>query len=451
MPKKYYFAAAFTALLLAGASHQAQASEVKVEAELGQSVLSSAKAGHVYLRLNLKAQAAAKEARRAPVNIALVLDRSGSMQGARLAAAKEAAKMALARLGRDDTIAVVSFSSGVEVMQAATHLVDQTALKAKIEAMRADGQTALYAGVMEGGREAKKFLEPSRINRVILMSDGQANVGPSSPKELAELGRELGGKGISVTTIGLGLDYNEDLMQRLAAASDGNHAFAENPADLVKFFNSEFGDALNVAAQDLIITIEVKSGFTPHRVLNREGTIDGQRITLKLNHLQTDTDRSIVVELDTAAGRSEGDADVADVTVDYLDLDASARRKSSARLGARFSASDGDVEASLNKSVSAQVTAQIATEQNEKALELRDSGDVAGAKKLLQDNAAFLNFSRKNLMLGISPAAPAAAAALDEQEKQNRAEADGLDADKWDKTRKMMRTQQHKTKSGQSY
>ena len=451
MPIKLHFAAAFTALLLATTAHQAQASEVTVEAELGQSVLSSAKAGHVYLRLNLKALAAAKEARRAPVNIALVLDRSGSMQGARIAAAKEAAKMALARLGRDDTIAVVSFSSGVEVMQGATHLADQSALKAKIEAMRADGQTALYAGVVEGGREVKKFLEPNRINRVILMSDGQANVGPASPKELAELGRELGGKGITVTTIGLGLDYNEDLMQRLAAASDGNHAFAENPADLVKFFNSEFGDALSVAAQDLIITIEVKSGFTPRRVLNREGSISGQRITLKLNHLQTDTDRSIVVELDTAAGRSEGDADVANVTVDYLDLDSSARRSASAQLGARFSPNDADVEASLNKSVTAQVTAQIATEQNEKAVELRDAGDVAGAKKLLQDNAKFLNFSRQKLTSGIAPAPPATAAILDEQEKQNRAEADSLVGEQWDKTRKMMRTEQHKSKSGQAY
>ena len=131
---------------------------------------------------------------------------------------------------------------------------------------------------------------------MILLSDGLANVGPSSPGDLAELGASWR-EGISVSTIGLGLDYNEDLMQRFAAASDGNHVFVERPCDLAEIFDREFGDALSVSARDITIIIECKAGFTPKRILGRDGTISGDKITLKLNQLQAANERYVVVEL----------------------------------------------------------------------------------------------------------------------------------------------------------
>ena len=140
------------------------------------------------------------------------------------------------------------------------------------------------------------------MNRVVLISDGLANVGPSSPAEVGELGRQLAGKGISVTTIGLGLDYNEDLMQRLAAASDGNHAFVESPRQLADIFDKEFGDALSIAAQDVTIIIECRAGFKPTRVLGREADISGSTIKLKLNQLQADNERYVVIEMETPVG-----------------------------------------------------------------------------------------------------------------------------------------------------
>ena len=113
------------------------------------------------------------------------------------------------------------------------------------------------------------------MNRVILLSDGQANVGPKSATELGELGMSLGKEGISVTTIGLGAGYNEDLMANLAGYSDGNHAFVENAEDLVRIFNYEFGDVLSVVAQDLVIRIQLMDGVRPMRLLGRDGEILG--------------------------------------------------------------------------------------------------------------------------------------------------------------------------------
>src|SRR5690606_7337943 len=113
------------------------------------------------------------------------------------------------------------------------------------------------------------------VNRVILLSDGLANVGPSSPEELGRLGTALVRDGISVTTIGLGLGFNEDLMTRLARCSDGNTYFVEHSGDLPGIFASELGDVLNVVARQVTIEIEFPSGVRPLNFVGRDGMIRG--------------------------------------------------------------------------------------------------------------------------------------------------------------------------------
>jgi Ca-activated chloride channel homolog len=446
-------ALSLAAPFLIAATPTLQAAEVKVEADLGRSVLPTANPGSVYLRLSLKSLAGAKREHRTPINAAIVIDRSGSMQGDRIAAAKEGAGVALERLSSDDTIAIVAYNHNVDVLSPAAPLGgSHESLKRAIDRLTADGTTALYDGVKEGGRQIEKFLSDSNVNRVVLLSDGLANVGPSSPGDLAELGRKLASKGISVSTIGLGLDYNEDLMQRLAAASDGNHVFVERPSDLAEIFDREFGDALSVAARDITITIECKLGFEPIRILGRDGKIDGQRITLKLNQLQAENERYVVVELKAPEGRSEGSADVADVRVDYVDLDKpGAPARVEARPGVRFSKNAKDVEDGLNKTVMSQVTAQIATETSEKAVELRDKGDVAGARKALEDNATYIKRSYEQFGSGTAAAPAASIGTLNALEKQSREAANNLDEESWNRTRKAMRYDQHKTKAQQAY
>ncbi|MES1179856.1 MAG: VWA domain-containing protein, partial [Hyphomicrobium sp.] len=277
----------------------APAAELTLGADLGHSVINTQSRDRVYLRLSLKALAAAPRERRAPINVALVIDHSGSMSGERLAAAKKGAKVALERLGADDIVSLVTYNHEVDVLREAGRVgSNRDALERAISRISASGTTALYAGVKEGGEQVKAFRSDTKVNRVVLLSDGLANVGPSSPAELADLGRELAGKGISVSTIGLGLEYNEDLMQRLAAASDGNHVFVERPSDLAEIFDREFGDALSIAARDITITIECKAGFRPTRVLGREADISGDRVTLKLTQLPAEIERYVVLELE---------------------------------------------------------------------------------------------------------------------------------------------------------
>ncbi len=405
------------------------AAELKLEADLGQAVLATTKPGNVYLRLSLKSLAGGKREKRTSINAAIVIDRSGSMQGDRIAAAKEGARVALKRLSSDDTVALIAYNHGVEVLSPAAPLRNsRDKLLEAIDGLQADGTTALYDGVKEGGRQVEEFVSANNVNRVILLSDGLANVGPSTPAELAELGRKLASKGISVSTIGLGLDYNEDLMQRLAAASDGNHVFVERPSDLAEIFDREFGDALSVSARDITIIIECKAGFTPKRILGRDGSIGGSKITLKLNQLQAANERYVVVELTAPEGRGEGTADVADVSVTYVDLDNSAQpARAETKASVRFSSNAKEIENGLNKAVMSQVTQQIATEKSEQAVELRDKGDIAGARAALEANADYIKRSRDVYASGVAPAPTASVGALSDLESKSREAANSLD------------------------
>jgi Ca-activated chloride channel family protein len=441
-----YFLSACVALGLMSVPPSAAeaAQSVKLQTRLGQSVMQEGQGGSVYLRVSLEGLAPEREGARTPANVLLVIDKSGSMSGDRIEQAKEAALMAVERLGSDDVLGVVTYSSTAEVLSPAGRLRDTEEVRADIRQLQAGGSTALYAGVSQGIRELREFVDPYKLNRIILLSDGLANVGPSSPKDLEGLGREAGGQGISVTTIGLGLGYNEDLMTRLALASDGNHAFVEEPADLVEIFNKEFGDVLAAIGSDVEIIIDCPDGFEPVRVLGREAKIDDDKVRLKLNQIYSKQEKYVVVELKVSESRAKGEARAAAVEVNYTDLASKKRQTVKAEADLRFSASAEEVKASVDKDVLAAVTTQIATERSEKAVELRDTGKTEEAKRMLRDNAAYLKEQAGKLP-------SAAAAPLNELSEKNIRDAENLNSDVWERTRKSMKADQYRNKTQQSY
>lgn len=436
-------AVAFGTLALS-AIHANAAQSIKLETQLGQSVMPEGQAGQIYLRVSLEGLAPEDEGARIPANVLLVIDKSGSMQGERIEQAQEAALMAVERLGDQDVLGVVAYSDSAYTLSPAARLRDTDGIRTAIRELRAGGRTALYAGVSQGIRELREFADPYKVNRVILLSDGLANIGPSSPKELEALGREAASEGITVTTIGLGLGYNEDLMTRLALASDGNHAFVENPDDLVSIFNSEFGDVLAAVGGDVEIIIDCPEGFEPVRILGRDAKIEDNKVRVKLNQIYGKQEKYLVVELKVDEDRAQGTARAAEVEVNYTDLASKKRASVKGEAEIQFSRSESDIKSSVNKEVVAAVTTQIATERSEKAVELRDQGKTEEAKRLLKDNAAYLTEQAAKLP-------KASAAPLQELSKRNLQDAENLNENVWDRTRKSMRADQYRNKTQQSY
>jgi Ca-activated chloride channel family protein len=383
---------------------EARAAEpITLTAKLAQPVMTSGGNQTNYLRVGLNGCEPQPKANRTPVNVAFVIDRSGSMAGDRIAQAREAAVMAIKRLNDDDIASVVIFDDRVEVPVPAQKVADQGYFIGRIRQIGVRGNTAIHDGVTAGAREVRKHKDARHLNRVVLLSDGQANVGPTLPADFAALGRSLLAEGISVSTIGLGVDYNEDLMLQLARAADGNHAFASAPTDLVQIFNREFDDVLASCAQTVSIDVELKPGVRAVRALSRDGKIEDAHASFQLNQIYAATEHYVLMEVafDTTAPSDERDVGV--VHVAYTAPDTGVRQTLDAPIRARFGASEQDVAASADKTVMESVIEQAARERAERAVTLRDQGRTDEARALLSQNAAEMRS-----YLSANPASPLA-------------------------------------------
>jgi Ca-activated chloride channel family protein len=396
---------------LAGASAALAAEAMTLTARLARPVMKSQdgqaegqSGGQAnYLRIGLNGCEPQRKADRTPVNVAFVIDRSGSMGGERIAQAREAAVMAVRRLDAGDIASVVVFDDRVDVPVPARKVADQGYFIDRIRQVGVRGSTAIHAGVNAGADEVRKFKDAHRLNRVVLLSDGQANVGPSRPDDFADLGRKLLAEGISVSTIGLGADYNEDLMLALARAADGNHAFASAPTDLVQIFNREFDDVLASCAQMVEIDVELAPGVHAVRALSRDGTIAGAHAKFQLNQVYAATDHYVLIEVAFDGASAAEERNVGVVHVAYTAPGSDTRQTLEAPIRARFGASDAEVAANVDNGVMESVIEQTARERAARAVALRDQGRIDEARALLAENAreidAFLASSPSDYLL----------------------------------------------------
>lgn len=383
----------------------------------------------VYVRVGLTGCPDRERKERVPVNVAIVIDKSGSMSSDRkIENAKEAALLAVDRLDCSDILSVVAYNHQVEVLVPATKLTDKRAVREEIRRLNADGNTALYAGVQKGADEVRKFLERQRVNRIVLISDGLANVGPSSPDVLGKLGCQLAEDGMSVTTVGLGLGYNEDLMSRLAFNSDGGHYFAQRASDLMEIFDKEFSRTLSVVAQKVQIEIICGEGMRPVRILGREGQIKDRSVTMEIQTIYSNHEKFAILEVELPAQAEGKIRELACVRVSYLDMQADAAKKATGVVDVRFSNSKDDVKKNLNKRVTADAVELLAVERNEMAMKLRDEGKIRESRQKLEENVLYLQTAAKDYDCP----------ALDKYAADNAKQAEQLDEANWSGNRKGM-------------
>ncbi|HXU83170.1 MAG TPA: VWA domain-containing protein, partial [Polyangia bacterium] len=177
-------------------------------------------------------QTAPVAARRASLNLCLAIDRSESMQGEKIASAREAALAALRRLGPADIVSVVAYDDVVQVLVPATRASERVPIEAGLRKLRPHGGAALYAGVIKCAGELSKFSSRNRLDHIVVLSGGTASVGPRSPFELGVLGGLLREDGISVVMVGLAAGPSEAVTTALATASGGRQLRAPRPEEL---------------------------------------------------------------------------------------------------------------------------------------------------------------------------------------------------------------------------
>lgn len=376
----------------------AHAENIQVTSKISHPYIMAGADDTVYIKVELEGSLIEKHQVREPANLALVIDKSGSMSGKKMQDLKEAAKMMIDRLSPSDMISIITYDNQARVIVPASRLSEPAAIKTQINTISTGGSTALYAGVQTGAQELYKYLDDFKINRVILLSDGLANVGPSKPHELGNLGKTLIQRGISVSTIGLGLGYNEDLMAQLATYSDGFHQFAQDSSELGDVLNWQFGKLSSVVATDAEVNLKFAKGITPVRILGRKGTINGDSVTVKLSQIFNTHVNYVLIEARIAKTATDTrELNIAKVVVDYFDLGTDSPQHYDTLVKAALT---NDVTLARNtrdQDVIIAATEQKAADIHAEAIQLRDSGQVAQAKAKLETLSNDVNQAAEDL------------------------------------------------------
>jgi Ca-activated chloride channel family protein len=347
----------------------------------------------VVIKIDLLAQAQKKGRKRPPLNLSLVLDRSGSMTGPKIEKARQAAVELVDRLGPEDIFSFICYSDHAQVVFPAQEVEDKEALKERIMSIRPQGSTALYAGVQLGAKEIQKHFTSRLINRVILLSDGLANVGPSSPRELRQLGGTLSERGISVTTIGVGDDYNEDLMAGLAEASDANYYYVKDTEKLPEIFARELGEMLDVAAREVRIEITCPEGVHPMGFIGRSEQFQGQSATIQLSQLASAQDRYVFLRCRVEGNKPE----VAHVKIHYIDeLNGGCEQSVTETATVRFTSDSKRAENSVKPEIAAERQLFATAIAKDEALSCADAGqfDLAAQKLNAQIKALSFHYDK---------------------------------------------------------
>ena len=346
----------------------------------------------VYIKVALKGNRKVVDSDRPPMNLAIVIDKSGSMQGNKMNNVKSATKMLVDRLQPQDTLSIVTYDNVARVFVPATNVTNKEAIKRRINSISAEGGTALYNGVQIGAQQLEIFLSDNQVNRVILLSDGLANVGPDKPHDLALLGKQLIKKGISVSTLGIGLGYNEDLMTQLAATSDGFHQFIEDSSDLAAKFDWEYGKVSSIVANNVSVDLEFAQGVKPVQVLGRVGTIKKQNATVAVNQIYASHEIYILVEALVTKDFSNNinQSALAKVNVGYYDMQDQTGVNNNSILTTNITTNESLVSKGRNSEVLIAAAEQKAGQAQSLAIEMRDEGKIEEAKTMLENMAASL-------------------------------------------------------------
>jgi Ca-activated chloride channel family protein len=242
---------------------------------------------------------ARQSAARVPLNLALVLDRSGSMSGEKLTAVQQAACHVLDLLDERDRVALVAYDDQITLLAASgpVNAVSRMALKARIQSLTPGGSTDLGGGWLEGCREIAAHQLANGINRALLLTDGLANHGITDIEQLTQHARELCRLGVATSTFGVGLDFNEQLLEQLATYGGGHFYYIERPNQIIDIFRRELGELLSVVARESVLSISIPHGVSIEVLGDVPHERSSDRLRMYLGDLFASEQRSIYTRI----------------------------------------------------------------------------------------------------------------------------------------------------------
>ncbi len=221
-----------------------------------------------------------------PLNLALVIDKSGSMADSdKMSRVKESLRTLIGKLRPDDIISIVVFDTDARVLFPASRIGDGYDLRKAIDCIEPNGSTNLHAGLMLGYKEALKNFRKDATNRVILLTDGIANVGVVAPDRIAAESSEFNGQGLDLSTIGVGQDLNNELLRTLATSGRGLYHFVSDNQDIEKVFVNEVQSLISSVAKRVEVSVDYGSNLQIEKIYGYAPRIRANGVSITMDNM----------------------------------------------------------------------------------------------------------------------------------------------------------------------
>ncbi len=347
----------------------------------------------VYLQVDIYSKEVSRR-ERIPLNIALVIDRSGSMASERkLDYAKQAAEFVVRNLDREDVLALVTYESQVQVILPAQVVRNKRNILSIIKSINTGGSTNLSGGMLEGYSQTAKHWKTGQVNRVLLLSDGLTNQGITRSEKLQAICQDKISKGISISTFGVGADFDEDLMLNLAEHGNGNYYFIGSPDQIPTIFSREMTGLLAVAAQNVRIAVETAPEVKVEKVFGYLQDTRQNRTEVSLGDVFSNDHYIVTFKLSLPANIGDS-LQLAKVSLSYDDVTNKGDRiKTGAPVNIYGTTTPDERNNYLNPNVSAQVTLLYSARQIQSAIQKIDDGNIDDTRKELGKQLALVSSS----------------------------------------------------------
>jgi Ca-activated chloride channel family protein len=347
---------------------------------------------NVYLFVDLKADKVGDDKDRSPMNIAIVIDRSGSMADKnKLEYVKKAVDYIIDQSGRDDYISVVDYDDYVDVLQRSSIIRDKEDLREKVSKLKPGGFTNLSEGMFEGYDQVNGSYSRGYVNRVLLLSDGLANRGITDRYKLADMVRDKNRRdGITISTFGVGNDFNENLMTDLADYGKGNYYYIRNSADIPEIFAQELRGVRNLVGQGTKLRVRFPSKYlSVSKVFGYPYDVSGDEVTVDFKDVFSDQTKSVLIKFNVNRRIDRKLNFTSELT--YEDVTANFRNTSESQDNYVVPANSKDeYSRGQNETVAQNISVFEANDMMEKALREADDGNYDNARLIMKDAQVYM-------------------------------------------------------------
>jgi Ca-activated chloride channel homolog len=372
---------------------------LEVTAGLDHDAVLRGQAQERFLVVNITGPEETGRSFRRPVDMAVVIDASGSMSArGKIDYAKRAAKLIASEMTPEDTFSLITFNDeATTIISGSSPVQDPALIHRQIDRIYEGGGTNLFDGMSRGASEVERVLDSEAVGRVVILSDGHANVGVTDPASLSRYAASIATKGVAVSTIGLGLDYNEDLLADMADLSGGTYDFVDDPSELEAVFADELDRTASLVARDTTVTLQLPDGIELLEVIGWNSETQGRDVTVPLGNVYAGETRKIIARVRVTTTSDAREISVASVRANYHDIVENTDGTTLAEAKVSVTNDAADVANSVHRKRAVDANSAYGNWYLDESTRAYASGDVASSQALLRKGSNVLNTASRQL------------------------------------------------------